>query len=364
MEASSRTCYRRLPALLLGGLLCLGGTARATAEVLEWTVWPLPGMVNVEHGVPTDGISMAGVHLLMAELPDLQPEFRLANRLRQQRDMGLGHEFCTTPRLRRTDADQVGYFIPFMASTPIQAVIRKADLVHYPQEKGGLSLHQLLHETTFRGGLSSFRTYPPSIENWFNEAQKRGRAEYITGSQGGENLLLMVSHGRLDITFEFATITQAMSKRLRMKEPLLSLPIHEQRALVEGGIYCTRSEWGRNMALRLDQAVRDIVAEPQSFMALYEQWVPSETYQAFATELADYYRRRAQQPTYFGPPTVSPAAVSGPATEAAKPDSVSDHLDPIEQTVEQRQHNQRENGGKAKTEHDDHRHALEKSIAQ
>lgn len=336
MQASPRTRYGTLPALLLGSLLWLSGAhaeGNAEAAILEWTVWPLPGIVNVEDGKPTDGITMVGVRMLMAQLPDLQPEFRLANRLRQQRNMGMGHEFCSIPLLRRSDTDQVGYFIPFMASTPIQAVIRKADLARYPLEDGRLSLQRLVEETELRGGLSAFRTYPPGIEAWFHKAQAVDRAEYITGHQGGENLLLMVSHGRLDLTFEFATITRAMSQRLRMKEPLLSLPVHEQRALVESGMYCTRSEWGRAMAVRLDQAVRTVVADTDTFLPLYDQWVPAETYHAYATELADYYRQRAMQPTLFGPPVSFPGDLPAPADDA-DPDAGENSLSEAPQSAE------------------------------
>ncbi len=319
MNASPRTRCGKWPALLLGSLLWLSGPhaeGHTEDEVLEWTVWPLPGLVNVENGKPTDGITMAGVRMLMAQLPDLQPEFRLANRLRQQRNMAMGDNFCSTPLMRRGDTDTVGYFIPFMASTPIQAVIRKADLARYPLEDGRLSLQRLVQETELRGGLSAFRTYPPGIEAWFQKAQAAGRAEDITGTQSGENLLLMVSHGRLDLTFEFATITRAMSQRLRIKEPLLSLPVHEQRELVESGIYCTRTEWGRSMAERLDEAVRAVVADTENFMPLYDQWVPAETYHAYEAELTDYYRRRATQPTDFGPHLSLPAAVPAPAEDA------------------------------------------------
>ena len=336
MDASLRTRCGTLPALLLGGLLWLNGAHaedHTEAAILEWTVWPLPGVVNVENGKPTDGITMAGVRMLMAQLPDLQPEFRLANRLRQQRNMGMGDDFCSIPLLRRSDTDKIGYFIPFMASTPIQAVIRKADLARYPLEDGRLSLQRLVEETGFHGGLSAFRTYPPGIEAWFHKAQALGRAEYITGHQGGENLLLMVSHERLDLTFEFATITRAMSQRLRIKEPLLSLPVHEQRELVESGMYCTRSEWGRAMAERLDQAVRTVVADTENFMPLYEQWVPAETYQAYATEFAEYYRQRARQPTEFGPPVSLPAAALDPEEDAG-PDAGENSLSETPQSAE------------------------------
>ena len=273
----------------------------ASAEALEWTVWPLPGVVNVVDGKPTDGITMEALDLLMARLPDLQADYRLANRLRQQRLMKNNHNFCSIPLLQREDSDELGYFIPFMASTPIQAVIRHGDLAKFPLEDGRLSLARLMSETELQGGISGFRTYPGDVHTWIRKAVAKGRVETVTGAQGGENLMLMVSHGRLDFIFEFASISRYMSKALRMREPLLSLPIHEEQKLVETGIYCTRNEWGRNMASRIDQAVREIAAEPAALMELYVAGMPEETWQAFSTEMAKYYQQRAKRSVVFEP---------------------------------------------------------------
>mgnify|MGYP002619520218 CR=1 FL=1 len=289
-------CHKAVISALLM-LLTAGTWAEETDSVLDWALWPIPGAVNLVDGQPRDGIAMEALDLLMARLPELQPRYRLANRPRQQYDMEQGLAFCSMPLLRRADSDQIGYFIPFMASTPIQAVIRQDDRERFPLENGSLSLSRLLADTDLRGGVSGFRTYPTELAAWFSEAQTAGRLESVTGALSGENLLLMVSHGRLDFTFEFATVTRAITRRLAVQAPLLSLPIQEHRELVETGIYCTRSDWGRAMAARLDLAVRQIAAEPGVLLALYERWVPEETYQAFADELRAYYLQRAGQPT-------------------------------------------------------------------
>jgi hypothetical protein len=93
-----------------------------------------------------------------------------------------------------------------------------------------------------------------------------------------------------------------LSKGLRMPDPLVSLPIKEDRKLFETGLYCTRNAWGQAMAQRLDQAVRALAAEPSELLALYNAGMPEETWAAFAPAMAEYYRQRAQTPTVFDPP--------------------------------------------------------------
>ncbi|WP_157719223.1 hypothetical protein [Halopseudomonas salegens] len=285
------------------------------AEPLKWTVWPIPGVVNVADGKPTDGITMLALRQLMQRLPELEPDYRLANRLRQQRDMEYGLQFCSTPLFKRPDTDRYAYFVPFLVSTPIQAVVRRDQLEHFPLRDNRLVLSDLLETTDSHVAVSAFRTYPPLIQDWLAVAEPLGRAERISGSLSGSNLLLMVSHGRIDLTFEFATITRAVSSQLQPPEPLLSLPLAEEMELVVSGIYCSGSDWGRAMAEQLDQAIRELLQDPQALeqlLALYADYLPAETWAAFDKKIIAYYRERAEHVTQWPSPTVADSVPESP----------------------------------------------------
>lgn len=285
------------------GLVMLAGLAfPAAAESIDLALWPIPGIVNLVDGKPSDGLAMEGLALLRARLPELSPSYRLANRPRQQRMMAEGIDFCATPLFRRDDSDKDAYFIHWMASTPIHAVIRASELERFPVQDGYLSLARLLHETDLRAGVSGFRTYTPHISDWTKAAANLGRLERVTGSQSGENLVQMVSYGRFDLTFELSSISQTLAKAQPLPEPLLSLPLDEDRELFETGIYCTRSPWGYAMAKRLDQVVREVAADPDTLLELYASTMPSETWTVFAASMRDYYQLRAVTPTHFEPP--------------------------------------------------------------
>lgn len=298
MFGSQRARFRLWPALALATSFLLHSLT-ANAETVDWTVWPLPGVVNVVDDKPTDGITMEAMALLMARLPDLQPQYRIANRLRQQKMMAEGENICSIPLFEREDSNEFAYFIPFMITTPIQAIIRRDDLDRFPLEDGFLSLARLIDETDLHGGLSAFRTYPDPLGAWLTEAAARKRVKNITGSQGGESLQLMVSHGRLDYIFEFSSISMAMRKGSHMREPLLALPILEDRNLVVSGIYCTRNAWGQRMAERLDHAIRELSAEPEALLELYVEGMPIETYLVFEQDIRAYYQERATRVLTF-----------------------------------------------------------------
>ncbi|WP_373187721.1 hypothetical protein, partial [Halopseudomonas sp.] len=106
-----RTPFRRhfcLAPMFLLVLALLAQTAKAaTAEELEWAVWPLPGMVTVVDGKPTGGTTIEALTMLMQHMPDVPIKYSLANRLRQQQRMKSGDQFCSIPMLRRADSDQL-----------------------------------------------------------------------------------------------------------------------------------------------------------------------------------------------------------------------------------------------------------------
>jgi len=288
--------WHRLMLVVLLALPRFSAAAGSEPESIDWVLWPIPSAVIVVDGKPADGTAVRGLQLLMDELPQFKANYRLGNRLRQQRDMQQGRQFCSMPLLPREDSDQYGLFIPYMVSTPIQAVVRHSDLPELPLQDGNLSLTRVLAETSMQIGASAHRTYPPQIRKLIDQAHAMQRAQRIAGSPSGENLLRMVSHGRIDLTFEFSSVTQAFTRHTMLPEPLYSLPVAEHRELVITGIYCTRSAWGERVIAELEQGVRRISANPLALLDIYRQWVPQETFEAFEKQLLDYYAGRGLSP--------------------------------------------------------------------
>src|SRR5690606_33040716 len=216
--------------------------------------------------------------LLERQMPEVQPTYRAVSRLRQLRDMGDGLDFCAAPFFHNTDGEKVGYFIPFTLSTPIQAVMRRDQLPRFPLQQGRLPVARVIDTAGLRGAIAAGRTYPLEIRALLAQASASGRLDIVGGQVGGENLLLMIAAGRVDYGFEFATVIRQMNQRSQVGGALVGIRLQESLTLVESGIYCTRSPWGRRMALRLDAAIRRLAAEPEPLLALYPRWLPQETY--------------------------------------------------------------------------------------
>lgn len=278
--------------------LCLGCMSAVASETVDWYVWPTPGVVNVEHGEPTDGLAMEVLAQVLGHLPR-PARFHLGHRARLQQDMARGVSLCSLPLLREVRSDAIGYFIPLFASTPIQVVLRRRQLAELPLHEGQLSLAGLLADPALRGGLDKARTYPAKLQQLIEAGVRQGRIQRISTAMSGDNLLLMLAHGRFDFALEYASIIQALRSRQASGEPLVSVPISEDRELSSIGIYCTRNAWGRQLARQLDVAIRQAFADPARVLALHAKWLPEESYQAYDSDFEAFYRRRVQQPLVF-----------------------------------------------------------------
>ena len=281
---------------LILALMLLAPAGQLLAEQLPWALLPLPGIVNLVDGEPKGGLQMEALELLERQMPEVHPTYRAVSRLRQLRDMGEGADFCAAPFFHNADGEKVGYFVPFTLSTPIQAVMRRDQLPRFPLQQERLPVARGIAATRLRGAVAAGRTYPQEIRALLADARVSGRLETVGGQVGGENLLLMIAAGRIDYGFEFATVIRQMNQRPQVGGVLVGVRLQESHALVQSGIYCTRSPWGRRMALRLDVAIRRLAAEPEPLLALYTRWLPEETYQAYAQELAQAYQTRSLQP--------------------------------------------------------------------
>jgi uncharacterized protein (TIGR02285 family) len=274
-------------------LLCW--SASSVGEVLPWALLPLPGVVDVVDGEPQGGLQVEALKLLQQQMQDVSATYRSVGRRRQLLEMSEGVDFCSAPFFLDAEGQKVGYFVPFILSTPIQAVLRADQLHRFALVGGRLPLEETLGNPALRGAVAAGRTYPTEIQGLLTQATASGRLQTVGGSAGGENLLLMIAAGRIDYGFEFASIARQMNERPQVRGALVGVPLLEYHRLVQSGIYCTRSAWGKRMALRLDAAVRQLTADPENLLPLYRRWVPKETYQAYAHELARAYRQRSRQ---------------------------------------------------------------------
>ncbi|MFZ3185970.1 MAG: hypothetical protein WA173_17725 [Pseudomonas sp.] len=274
-------------------LLLLSSPPVLAVEPLTWMLMPFPGGVNVRNGQLHDGFIVEFLRLLDGPLSDVAPQYQIANIQRSLNDMAHGRNLCSAPYQRSPERDQIGYFVPLLISPPVQLVVRASDVPRLPLIDGRLWLDKLL-AADLRGGFFFQRIYPPQLQARLPAGLESGQLIGVNQTSNGDRLLLMLGHRRFDYTFEYPLLVAGFTRANPQAEPLRSLPVADLQELPVFGSYCTRNEWGRGMAQRIDGAMRGLLQQPQSVEQLYRRWLPADSYQAYRAEIQAFLRQRGQ----------------------------------------------------------------------
>ncbi|MDP3847439.1 MAG: hypothetical protein Q8R10_13565 [Pseudomonas sp.] len=285
---------------LLALLLLLSLRALAV-ESLTWALMPIPGAINVRDDQPQDGIIFELLQQLDAQLSDVAVQYQIINAPRILHYMARGRNLCSAPYQRSPERDQIGYFVPLLLSQPIQVVVRATDAQRLPLINGQLWLDELL-ASDLRGGFFMQRVYPPKLQARLSEGLQQKQLIGVNEATNSDRLLLMLGHSRFDYTFEFPISVVGFARANPQAAPLRTVPLADLEQMPVFGSYCTRNAWGREMAARIDNAVRALLADPQQVQALYQRWLPVESYQTYQPEIQEFLRQRAQQSLSFPAP--------------------------------------------------------------
>ena len=286
---------------VLAFLWLLSARPALAVEQLRWAILPTPGVANLRDGQPQDGIAFDFLRLLEPSLVDVQVTYQVSNLPRVQHDMAQGRNLCAVLYVRSPARDQIGYFIPLLLTPPLQVVVRAADAGRLPLRDGRLWMNELF-AAPLRGGFFIQRNHPPTLQARLAQGLEQNRLVGVNMAANGDRALQMLSHGPFDYTFEYPTTLTSFARANPQLAPLRSVPLADIPELPVVGGYCTRNEWGRAMAMRIDGAVRAVMAAPQSLEALYRHWLPAESYQAYSAEIQAFLHQRGSQHTSFASP--------------------------------------------------------------
>jgi uncharacterized protein (TIGR02285 family) len=287
---------RRLGWLVLA--FVVAPVALAT-EQLNWALMPNPGVVNLRDGQPYDGLIVEYLRLLDAQLSDVQVQYPASNHQRAINDISHGRNLCTAPLLRTPERDQIGYFVPLLISPPLQVVLPVSDLPRLPLIKGQLWLDQLLGSELL-GGVVVQQVYPAKIEQ--ARQALHGQLVGVNLTSNGDRLLLMLTHKRFDYVFDYPTTVAGFARAYPAESALVSVPVADFQDMPVFGSYCTHNDWGRAMSARIDAATRRLLARAQPVEAIYQRWLPVESWQHYGAQIKQFFRERAQQtPLVFAP---------------------------------------------------------------
>lgn len=287
------------PYAILYSLLALFVMGAAGSEELIWSTQPMAGVAELKNGKPIDGVLFAAQQLLEEQLPDLIHRYEVSAPNRLLREMADGRPVCATLRLQHPERDEVGYFIPYLPTQPMHLLTRKSLLGAFPLDNGQVSLAKLVESRELKGIIATNRGYPTELSGVLDKGRQNGSIQAIHSSSSAGNLIAMVSHERADYTLEYPAVSQNIRQTSNLAHGLVSLPLLENHEWSPAGLYCTRSPWGKQMALRLNLAIQAIMRQPDRVLALYQPFLVPSTRETDEQWLRAYFKSRSEQvPTF------------------------------------------------------------------
>lgn len=277
--------------------LSLSLLASGHSEELIWDTLPLVGVAELSNGKPADGVVYLAQQHVEKALPEFEHRYVVSAPNRVTREMASGVPRCSTLTVRHPERDRVGYFIAFLPTLPMQLIIRAEQRTTLSLQGGTISLQSVLRSSHLKGAISTTRGYPPDLQQLIEGGLNAGHITAINSNSSGSNLLSMVSHRRLDYTLEFPIVVKRFSETTPLPSELLGIPITENTHLSPAGIYCTRSPWGKAMALRLDKVIRQIAANADQLLPLYRATTDASTFEYFEPQIRTWLKQRSQTRT-------------------------------------------------------------------
>ncbi|WP_197047113.1 TIGR02285 family protein [Paucibacter sp. KBW04] len=277
---------------------------------VQVTAWAYPGAgaqaseaaeVEVKHilWLHADASKENGVTAyISARLPKIKHERLSVNALRSWQMIERGEHVCRPNTIRTPQRERQAYFTDTMLAPPVELLVRRDKLNQLPRNaEGEVDLKRLLEQGRLRGAAAKGRSYGEYVDGLLSSASaSAGSSKSFTlyATEGvGLRLLDMLARDRADYLIEHDGGLQQMRQRNLGAEEFTSLPIQGASEAPVAGIACPRTPWG----LAAIRAIDQVIGTPAGAAELRrstKEWLSPEAQQRMATQIKQFYQRRAQ----------------------------------------------------------------------
>ena len=268
----------------------LRGEAQPQGPEGTWNMSPWPGLINTRDGQPSDGIIVDILQQIVQRLPEYRHRYRMNNLTRGLEQLKREPLSCFLPTYPTPERDRYGYYVGLFVAMPHQLVVRSADLPRFVTAGGEVSLHQLLRDRHFHGGLVRDRSYGPVLDPILQTPEALLQLQRIQTSSAGSNLYGMLEHGRIDYLIDYAEVVQYV-QRQGLAQGLSLIPLAEANSPYLSGIYCSRNAEGAALIRSIDRIARqpEVI---ELFKAAQHAYIPPQTLGHYRGWLERFFAER------------------------------------------------------------------------
>jgi len=255
----------------LAGSVVAQPQPQSVQPVLHWLVQDMPPHFSYRDGKPPQRAEDLGqgevdgfLRLVLERMPQYRHEFIELSLPRFEAQVRQGETICSVLHVRTPERLQWLYFttlFPPMLSRQIHVIVRREDLAKFESNGQPLQLADLMRRTDLTGLIPRDRSFGPRIDRLLAASPDRAPRSIVAGR--GANLLPMLRARRMDYTLEYPTAADEYTANHPGGPELVKLPLAEGRSTLVATAGCSRTPEGRRAIEALDQAVRQLAADPQ-----------------------------------------------------------------------------------------------------
>lgn len=273
--------------------VCLCWHFGARADTVQWVLQDFPPAQILFNGQPGHGFRDEALRLVIANWPEAEHQFIVANAARTWHMMAAKEPVCYVGALQTPEREKQAYFSPFALLPPLQLVVRKETLQRLPMNADGeVLLPELLADAQLKGMLVDTRSYGKGLDE---EIAKRARKDAVSIVQAGDlgktvPLMLAAKRGDYLIEYDFVINYHRLQTGAELNA-LTVVPIAGFSKPVVSNIVCSRSPWGLQAIRRID-AILAKAADGGAIRANVEKWMSPETIKRYRADMNAFAQKR------------------------------------------------------------------------
>ena len=234
--------------------------------------------------------------IVARHLPGVPQTITRGNPKRVWKSLLGGEPSCTADLLFRGEHAAQIYFSPTVLALPPVVLQRPGSTATLPRnEQGAVQLRALLARPDLLGAAVSGRYYGQLVNTLIAQRPARSTLTLLDSSHGVVRAIEMLLTRRVDYVLAYPSDMdeQDVSARAGAGVRPNALPIEGAEALVQAGVACPRTPWGRGAMRRIDAALSapDSIAELEKIQEIYMTEADRKRH---AAELQAFFRARAR----------------------------------------------------------------------
>lgn len=272
------------------------------AQTVQWILQDFPPAQVPTDGRPGGGFRDEVIRVVMANWPEAQHQFFVANAARTWLMLSSNDNACYVGAQQTPDREKLAYFTPFALLPPLQLVVRKETVAQLPLNADGeVVLEKLLASPTLKGLMVETRSYGKGLDDVLAHRVRKNAVTMVQAGDLGKSVPLMLAARRGDYIIEYDFVINYLRQQNKPQlDALTTLPIAGfSRALVTN-VVCSHTPQGLKTIRRIDGILARTV-DGNGIRTSVEAWLSPSTLNRYGADMNAFAlrRKKASDPAQF-----------------------------------------------------------------